>query len=376
MNRKPAFALLLALVSARAARSQEAWSPSLADIPRPAVAAPNGSRPLQAGLLELLLPKFVANNSAGCGDEAKKILVWQKSRKGVGLGERNGGAELSDETGATLRVSPAFAAALSNADSYFGMTPATQAAPPTHAEIVAAAFSPAGVEAVAEIFERTIAGRLAMPTGVIVPEAGGEATLDSSMRMHEIPEMTRAVLPLIVRDSANPDALSELYARYPEEMKVIDPDGLLAKFLQNRPAWIARGMTQENIDRVSRITLDGILRNATDAYVFDPETQLSAVVSQSWSGRYIGRWHTHPPRARAHGWGNADGPSPPDMDIAIQEGQNMVFVFYPDGFDLYYLAPLFGASPDLNKILKDSYRSDSWRRRFQDLFDRSFPPKS
>ena len=367
-RRASAFALLLALVSMRA-RAQESWPPSLAELARPAVASPAGAEPLQSGFLELILPKIAENNSAGCGEEAKKVLLWNKGRKGVGLGD----TRLSDETGAAVAVSPALGAALRNANSYFGMTPATQAAPPTHAEILAAAFSPAGAEKIAEIFERTIADRLTMPTGVIVPEAGGEASLDSEMRMHEIPEMTRAVLPLIVRNSQNPSALSQLYARYPEEMKVIDPDGLLAKFLQNRPVWIARGQSRENVDNVLRVTLDGILRNATDAYVFDPQTQLAAVVGQSWSGRYIGRWHTHPPRAQARGWGNADGPSPPDMDIAVQEGQNMVFVFYPDGFDLYDLAPLEGKAPDLNKILKDSYRSDAWRRRFQDLFDKSFP---
>jgi hypothetical protein len=326
---------------------------------------------LQPGFLELILPKIAENNLAGCGDEATEALSWEKGRKGVGLS----GTRLSDETGAAFAVSPALGAALRNANSYFGMTPATQAAPPTHAEIAAAAFSPAGAEKIAEIFERTIADRLTMPTGVIVPEAGGEATLDSEMRMHEIPEMTRDVLPLIVKNSQDPDALTRLYARYPEEMQVIDPDGQLTKFLRNRPLWIARGMPTENIDKVLRVTLDGLLRNATDAYVFDPKSQLAAVVGQRWSGRYIGRWHTHPPRARAHGWGNADEPSPPDMDIAVQEGQNIVFVFYPDGFDLYDLAPLEHSAPDLNKILKESYRSDAWRRRFQDLFDKSFPER-
>jgi hypothetical protein len=330
-----------------------------------------GAEFLQPGLLETILPKVAEYDSAGCGNEAARALFWQKGRKGVGLGETG----LVDETGAALAVSPALGAALRNANSYFGMTPATQAAPPTHAEIAAAAFSPAGVETIAEIFERTIAGRLTTATGVIVPEAGGEASLDTQMRMHEIPEMTRDVLPQIVSSSSDPDALSRIYARYPEEMKVIDPDGQLMKFLQNRPLWIARGMPQENIDKVLRVTLDGLVRNATDSYMFDPQSQLSAIVSQSWSGRYIGRWHTHPPRARARGWGNADEPSPPDMDIAVQEGQNMVFVFFPDGFDLYDLAPLEGKAPDLNKILKESYRSDSWRRRFQELFDKSFPDR-
>jgi len=301
------------------------------------------------------------------GDEAARALAWQKGRAGVGLTD----AALVDGAGEAFPLSPALAAELRNARSYFGMTPATQAAPPTHAEIVAAAFSPAGVESVARIFERTIAARLTTATGVIVPEAGGEAALDGGLRLHEIPEMTRAILPEVVHAARDPDELSRLYEARPEEMKAIDPDGLLANFLARRSAWLEKGTSAERVERALDVTIDGILRNATDSYIFDPQSQLSAIVSQNWSGRYLGRWHTHPPHAAAQGWTSADGPSPPDMDIAVQEGQNLVFVFYSDGFDLYDLAPLAGAKPDLAKVLKDSYRSDDWRRRFQDLFDES-----
>jgi hypothetical protein len=369
MERRGALALLLALW-APAARAQEAWPPPLPELPRSAAAAPASASPFSPGLLELLLPKIVENGLEGCGPEAGRVLAWLKGREGVGLNEEG----LVDGAGARLAVSPALAAALRNAQSYFGLTPATQAAPPTHAEIVSAALAPAGVEAVARIFERTIAARLVTATGVVVPEAGGEATLDGGLRLHEIPEMTRAVLPLVVRDAKDPEALARLYESRSEEMKAIDPDGLLANFLKSRPAWIARGLPQERIDHALSVTVDGLLHNATDSYIFDPQTQLAAVVSQSWSGRYLGRWHTHPPHAGANGWASSDGPSPPDMDIAVSEGQNMVFAFSPDGFDLYDLAPLAGAKPDLNKVLKESYRSDAWRRRFQDLFDRSGRP--
>lgn len=186
--------------------------------------------------------------------------------------------------------------------------------------------------------------------------------------------MTRAILPDVVRAARDPDALARLYAARPEEMKAIDPDGLLANFLKRRSAWLANGMPPERVRHALDVTIDGLLRNATDSYIFDPQTQPTAILSQSWSGRYVGRWHTHPPHAAARGWTNADGPSPPDMDIAVQEGQNIVLVFFPDGFDLYDLAPLAGAKPDLARVLKDSYRSEAWRRRFQRLFDDTARP--
>lgn len=362
-RRDRVWVFVLALSCAAVARAEDTWPPPLPDMPRSSAPAPASAVPLSPGMLELLLPKIG-------GDEASRALVWKKGRQAVGLSE----AALVDASGSSFPLTPALATALRNAQSYFGMTPATRAAPPTHAELVAAAFSPAGVESVARIFERTIAARLTTATGVIVPEAGGEATLDGGLRLHEIPEMTRAVLPEVVRAGRDPDELARLYAQRPEEMKAIDPDGLLANFLKRRSAWLEKGMSPERVEHALDVTIDGLVRNATDSYIFDPESQLSAIVSQSWSGRYLGRWHTHPPHAAARGWTNADGPSPPDMDIAVQEGQNIVLVFDPDGFDLYDLAPLAGAKPDLNEVLKDSYRSDAWRRRFQGLFDESARP--
>jgi hypothetical protein len=363
-------ALLLALAPSFAA-AQEAWPPALPDLHRlaAAVPAPTGVAPLQPGVLDQLLPKLAAQDYGGLGDEAKRADAWRRGRRDVGLR----GGELSDGAGGTFALSAPLAAALRHADQYFGMTPATEAHPPAHDELVAAATSPEGVENVAAIFERTIRDRLVTPTGVVVPEAGGEAALDGGLRFHEIPDMTRDVLPRVARAADDPDELARLYARFPAEMKAIDENGLLARLLSSWPGWIARGMEKEKRDKILHLTVDTLLRNASDSYIFDPDTQFAAITSQDWSGRYVGRWHTHPPAFRPGGWGCADIPSGPDMDIASKEGQNMVFVFCPDGFDFYDLAPLAGAEPNLDKVLKTSYRSPAWRARFQALYDRAFP---
>ncbi len=140
------------------------------------------------------------------------------------------------------------------------------------------------------------------------------------------------------------------------------------------PGWVARGTPSAERERVLRLTVDTLLRNASDTYLFDPASQFAAVISQDWSGRYVGLWHIHPPGAQASGWGPGDIPSIADMDVAMSEGQNLVVAFSPDGFDLYDLAPLFGAKePDPAKILKTSFRSPAWRAHFQAVFDQAFP---
>ena len=371
-------ALLLALVPSPA-WAQAAWPPPMPDLRALAAAAavppPAAAAALYPGMLDKILPLLAEKNYQGLADEARRAGDWQRGRRDVGLRETRGGYELTDGQGASFPLTAALGEDLAHANQYFGMTPASVAHPPTHAELAAAATSPEGVESIARIFERTIAERVNAPSGTVVPEAGGEATLEGVMLLHEIPDLTREVLPLVARAAGDADELARLYARFPEPMKAVDDSGLLANFLRMRPGWQARGMEKEKIDKVLRVTVDTILRNTSDAYIFEPDTQFAAITSQDWSGRYVGRWHTHPPAVRAGGWGASDIPSVPDMDIASKEGQNMVFAFHPDGFDFYDLSPLDGIAPDLDKVLKTPYRSPAWRARFQALYDRAFPQK-
>jgi hypothetical protein len=54
-----------------------------------------------------------------------------------------------------------------------------------------------------------------------------------------------------------------------------------------------------------------------------------------------------------------------DMQIAIEKGQLLTFVFRPDGFDAYDLEPLARTGqPDLGKAHVIRYRSPDWTRRF------------
>jgi len=154
-----------------------------------------------------------------------------------------------------------------------------------------------------------------------------------------------------------------------------DAAGMLARLLERLPEWERRPVpvTPEQREKVLRLTVESVLMNGADTYLFDPDTQFAAIADQDWSGRYAGRWHSHPPSPGTSGWtfSGENFPSGADMDIAVTSGQNIVLAFHPEGFDLYDLSPLGDAGKaDLGLARKASYRSAAWRDRFQRLFDR------
>ena len=61
---------------------------------------------------------------------------------------------------------------------YLGLAQATLARPITPAELEAAVLSPAGVNDIAALFEKSLASGLVLDGTVVTPELGGEATLD------------------------------------------------------------------------------------------------------------------------------------------------------------------------------------------------------
>lgn len=356
------FAWLFLSSMAGAARAQTAWPPPIPELPK--IARPPAGRTIAPDVIDAVVGKMVQYDFHGLGAEAARLQAWAKNKGALALGT----TAMTDESGGTHAVSPEMATALKRAAEYFAMTD------PTRAELVASAMSAEGVARIKALFEGAISQRLTIPTGTVVPEIGGMAVIEGGLQLREIPEQTRPAMRELAKNAGDVTALAALYARLPDQMKAIDEQGLLAKLLQRWPDWEARGTPQADRDRILKITVDGLLRNASDAYIFDPATQFSAVVSQDWSGGYVGLWHIHPPQTGKSGWGPGDIPSGNDMDIASTEGQNLVVAFSPDGFDLYDLSKLSGdKKPDLSKVLQTTYRSAAWRTHFQALFDQAFP---
>ncbi|MDD5627768.1 MAG: hypothetical protein PHU21_01795 [Elusimicrobia bacterium] len=357
-------ALLLALCVPALAQSD--WQPPRLELSR--LSPITGAAPLHPTVMEAALPRMAAQDFRGLGAEAAQVLSWIQGKPRVALRGREGSWSLMDDSGASLPLSPALGAALQHIDQYFKMAPAT-----SHEELKAALLSEAGVASIVALFDRAIAERVDSGKGIAVPELGGEAALDGGrIILHEMPDLTRPVMQLISRSAKDPEALARICAEHAAAVGVLDEHGLLRNLLKRMPEWEKRGIPLQQREKTLALTVSTVLENGAGTYVFDPETQFAAILDQSWTGRYVGQWHTHPPHPAAGAFQGSEGPSGPDMDIAVASGQNLVLAFQTDGFDAYDLSPLENGQPDLSKILKISYRSAAWRRHFQAVYDAAF----
>jgi hypothetical protein len=131
-------------------------------------------------------------------------------------------------------------------------------------------------------------------------------------------------------------------------------------------------MTTRPPGEAQRRAMETVLAEAVARYfktwTASPETQLENIRRNDWSGRYVGFWHIHPPRLSADGYAPGIEPGLEDLAIAVEKGQLLTFVFQPEGFDAYDLAPVAAAgTPSLSNARVVRHRSPAWERRFRAL---------
>jgi hypothetical protein len=167
----------------------------------------------------------------------------------------------------------------------------------------------------------------------------------------------------------DPEQLSRLYERYPEQMREIDDHHVLKNLLDRLPSWVAKGFpSKEKREEFFRQAVDTVLESSAHSFVLTVDSQLPAMCKDEWSGRYVGRWHVHPPDYQPETWAAAEPPSDDDMEIAQRNGQNLTIAFDPQGFDVYDLSALYGSTGlDASKIGKITYRNPQWGEHFQEL---------
>ncbi|MFC1679579.1 hypothetical protein ACFL2T_05155 [Elusimicrobiota bacterium] len=347
-----------------------AWGPRLPLFKLASVAGPcaeTGS--LQTGVISQGLGVLVKFDAQGLGEEAGRAAAWVEANGPVSLRQDVEGWKLVSDQG-SLPLSDGVGSALTHMQGYFGMTAETLARPVTFEELKAAFLSEEGVDGVRFLFEQMIASRLEFKSEVLVPEIGGEATLGrEGLEFHPIADPVRPMFRRLAVAIDDADALTRLYEENPEIMEIIDEHGLLSGFIGRLPRYRESGkLTPERILKLQRLTVTTLLQNSADTYVMEPSSQLDAIITQEWSGRYLGWWHTHPPNYRADGWTESGPPSGPDMDIARTRGQNLTIAFHPEGFTAYDLSAL-ADSPEAghSDIRAIEYRSEEWRRHFAAL---------
>jgi len=270
---------------------------------------------------------------------------------------------------AALSVAPSVFAQspppVDRAQQYLGLAKATLERPITPAEMDAALLSPAGVEAIAALFAKSLEASMTVGGRRVIPEVGGEATLhEGRLRFTEYADRLHAIVRRMPELSADPKALLDFLSGSAEGLQVLSTAGGLHAHLHQ--------MTTRPPTAEQRRVLDQVIASAITVvfktWTVTPETQMEMIRDHDWEGRYVGFWHIHPPLRTAAGYGPGMEPSMEDMTIAVAEGQLLTLVYQPTGFDAYDLAPLAAAgTPDLSKARVVRYRSPEWERRFRAL---------
>lgn len=306
------------------------------------------------------LPLIGLANYLGLGDEARQLEAWARDHRSS-LTLRPQSLTLEDETQSRIKVSPAMARALERLDQWYGLV-ATEANPITHDQLRAAVLSPASVDRIRKVFEETIRRGVRIGGKWLTPEAGGEATIDTELRLIEASDPRWSTVQDLIGASADPKALADMYESRPIEAGRIDTHGLL-KVALARFRLGTRGAGTE-VERA----LATLAQNAAPTFSLGPEEQFILIATTDWQGRYVGRWHTHAPHDGTLGWTGSDLPSFEDMQNAVRDGQYLTLAFQPDGFDLYDAEALADAGKvDLSLLKVIRYRSPSWREHFRKL---------
>lgn len=319
--------------------------------------------PLSEQIRTEALPLLADADYRGLGAESRRLLSWttahaREARPGLTLDERT----LRDAAGHAFQLSPEMARALRHLDLWYGLTPATLARPITHEDLRAAALAPASVARIARLFEEAIRRGVRLDGAWHIPETGGEAALDTELRLHAMPDPTWPTVQTLARLGTDPQGLAALCRQRPVEMELLDPHKLLRLAIARLPLGLPGAL--ESVRRAAAT----IVENAAHAYSLGPEAQFELIVSSDWRGRYVGRWHTHAPRHAPDGWRNSEMPSYEDMHNALEAGQFLTLSFQADGFDLHDAAPLAEAGRiDLSLLEVIRYRSPAWREHFAGL---------
>lgn len=306
------------------------------------------------------LPIIGGANHVGLGAEARQLGSWMDAHRSP-FTLRPGDLSLHDSAHSLIRVSPEMAGVLERLNQWYGLR-ATDRHPITHEQLRAGALSAYSVARIRRIFEAAIRRGVRVGGRWITPEVGGEAAIDTELRLIEAGDTAWLTVQALVGASLDPKAVESLYQARPMEMARVDTHGLLKVAIAR-----FRLGTNQAADEIRRAVVT-VAQNTAPTYSHDPQEQFALIVSTNWRGRYVGRWHTHAPHEQNGDWTGGDVPSFEDMQNAVRDGQYLTLAFQPDGFDLYDAEPLADAGRvDLSLVKVIRYRSASWRKHFRRL---------
>jgi hypothetical protein len=322
-----------------------------------------GVAPLHEAVRREGLPLLIATNHLGLGAEAEKLVAWILKNRGPLTLETARLTTPGNGVGPhpSWALSPEMERTLRRLNQWHGLA-ATEDNPISHQQLRGATLTPESILRIQAHFEEAIRRGVRIGGQWLSPETGGEATIDTELRLVEAQDPRWRTIQELAGVSNDPRAVAALFESRPFEMAQIDNHALL-KVAVARFRWGAAGSSDE-----VRRAVATVAKNAAPTYSLGPEEHLALVTSREWSGRYVGGWHTHAPKEMGGEWVGSDGPSFEDMQNAVQFGQFLTLSFEPDGFDLYDAEPLADAGRvDLSLLKVIRHRSEAWRKHFERL---------
>ena len=246
---------------------------------------------------------------------------------------------------------------------YLELAQATLRHPVSTAELRAAVLSPDGIEAIRALFERSIAESLELDGKMVAPEIGGEAMLvRGRLELVLYPDPVHATIRELVALGNRPRELLSFLESTPEGRRLLENTGGLHALLYRLAAETA--LTARDLGLLKTIVANTVAIHFK-TWTTDPLIQARMIERTDWRGRYVGFWHTHPPRVTRAGFQEGIEPSVADLRNAIELGQFITIVFQPEGFDVYDLSRLARLGrEDLSQTERISYRSENWGPHF------------
>lgn len=246
---------------------------------------------------------------------------------------------------------------------YLNLAAATVRSPIAHPELERAVLAPEGVAAIRAVFDRCFGESLTINGAFVTPELGGESVLrpDGRLDLLVYPDPIHPVIRELAARRSEPEGLLDLLQASEEGRFLLKNTGGLHALLYQ----MASAATD-----AQRALLDDVLEQTVaqhfKTWTTDPVIQARMIEQNTWSGRYVGFWHVHPPRLKGTGVAEGIEPSMSDMRTAIDLGQFVTIVFQGDGFDLYDLSPVAVLGrEDLSRTRVIRYRSPEWTRHFE-----------
>ena len=305
------------------------------------------------------LPALAQTPLLGLGRDAREASLWMDAHPGPHRLDADR-ALLSSADGSTRRLRGDLALAMGRLNQWFSLV-ASPARPITPMELEGAALAPAAVDRIARLFDAAIDRGIRVGDQWITPEVGGEAVIDGILLLAEAEDPRwETVRQLSAASTKGADTLAGFIETETARVTAVDTHGLLRGAVGRY-----RRQFKGSADEMRRAVLT-VARNTAAAFVHEPDAQLALVVSREWQGRYVGRWHTHPPHDAGNRWEAGDVPSFEDMTNAVEAGQYLTLAFDPEGFTLYDAAALADLGRvDLSRVRAIRYRSPAWKSRFE-----------